>query len=218
MSGKALWSWRSIQLIASEYKRTWSNVEARLLGSIHSLLQASGVFLGPFCSEALIFTSFHPPRKSNLLSSFVGLYPSVTAAGMPGLGVDGRPDDETQYDDKSQPKPDSYEERSSSFAFVIKSADIAVSVARDFLELGPDDLRALFIKNRIVFGGLLRVSEHLFDGLQIPEEFHVFAKLHQKHNALNVRDDLPLASNRLVHRGSKVICICFLDNCNGYGR
>jgi len=176
-------------------------------------------FFFRFWSDAilLVFTS-----KSNFLSSFVRLYPSLTAAAMPGLGVDGRPDDETQYDNP-QSKPDSYEQeervpRSSSFAFVIKSADIAVSVARDFLELGPDDLRALFIKNRIVFGGLLRVSEHLFDGLQIPEEFHVFAKLHQKHNALNVRDDLPLASNRLVHRGSKVICICFLDNCNGYGR
>ena len=110
---------------------------------------------------------------------------------MPGLGVGGRPDDETQYDDDPQYKPDSYEQeehvtRSSSFAFVIKSADIAVSVARDFLELGPDDLGELFIKNRIMIGGRLRVTEHLFDGLQIPEEFHIFAKLHQKHTALNV--------------------------------
>lgn len=141
---------------------------------------------------------------------------------MPGLGVDGRPDDETQYDDNPQRKPDFYEQehvpRSSSFAFVIKSADIAVSVARDFLELGPDDLRGLFIKNRIVIGGRLRITEHLFDGLQIPEEFHVFAKLHQKHAALNVRDDLLLTSNRLVHRGSQVICLFFLDNCNGDGR
>ena len=141
---------------------------------------------------------------------------------MPGLGVDGRPDDKTQYDDNSQRKPDSYEQeepvlRSSSFAFVIKFADIAVSVARDFLELGPDDLRGLFIQNRIVIGGRLRVPEHLFDGLQIPGEFHVFAKLHQKHTALNVRDDLLLTSKCLVHRGSKVICLCFLDDCNGAG-
>jgi len=140
---------------------------------------------------------------------------------MPGLGVDGRPDDETQYDN-SQCKPDSYEQaepvpRCNSFAFVIKSADILVSVARDFLEIGSDDLRGLFIKNRIVIGGRLRVPDHLFDGLQIPEEFHVFAKLHQKHTALNVRDDLLLTSNRLVHRGSEVICLCFLDDCNGAG-
>ena len=93
-----------------------------------------------------------------------------------------------------------------------------MSVARDFLKIGPDDLRGLFIKNRIVIGGRLEVTEHLFDGLQIPEEFHVFMTLHQKHTALNVRDDLLLTSNSLVHRGSEVICLCFLDNCNGYGR
>ena len=110
---------------------------------------------------------------------------------MPGLGVNEILDDETQYDDNPQGKPDSYEQEehvphSSSFAFVIKSADIAVSVAKDFLELRPDDLRGLFIKNRIIIGGRLRVTEHLFDDLQIPEEFHIFAKLHQKHTALNV--------------------------------
>ena len=110
---------------------------------------------------------------------------------MPGLGVDELTDNETQYDDNPQHKPDSYEQEehvpcSSSFAFVIKSADIAVGVAMDFLELRPDDLRRLFIKNRIIIGGRLIVTEYLFDGLQIPEEFHIFTKLHQKHTALNV--------------------------------
>jgi hypothetical protein len=89
---------------------------------------------------------------------------------------------------------------------------------RDFLELGPDDLDELFKKNHVVFGGLLGVTDHLFDGIQVPEEFHVFVKLHQNYTALTVWDALPLTSNRLVYRRSQVICRCFLDHCIGYRR